>query len=174
MLKKHVQERRDKMQNLQAKIYEFLKHNEMVCYYDYVKRGNGIDPRKREDNLNNLVLYLIKGYNYIYLTSFPVPEPYKKIFDFMDTIFSKDMPIEEKLEKIKNVLFRKEKSKYQETLKVIEFIQCFLQEVLKDSYLPSVIDLVIQQEEQMQEIKFMLEYLEPTETSGETRKRKIS
>ena len=82
------------MPSLQAKIYEFLKHNEMVCYYDYVKRGNGIDPRKREDNLNNLVLYLIKGYNYIYLTSFPVPEPYKKIFDFMDTIFRKDMPVE--------------------------------------------------------------------------------
>ena len=57
---------------------------------------------------------------------------------------------------------------------MIEFIQTFLQEVLKDSYLPRVIDLVIQQEEQMQEIKFMLEYLEPTETSGETRKRKIS
>jgi len=139
-----------------------------------MKRGNGIDQRKSEENLNNLVLYLIKGYNYIYLTSFPVPEPYKKIFNFMDTIFRKDMPVEEKLEKIKNVLFRKEKTQYQETLKVIEFIQTFLQEVLKDSYLPRVIDLVIQQEEQMQEIKFMLEYLEPTETIGETRKREIS
>lgn len=162
------------METLQAKIYEFLKRSEMVCYYDYVKRGNGIDPRKGEENLNNLVLYLIKGYNYIYLISFPMPEEYKRIFDFMDTIFRKEIPVEEKLEKIKYVLFRKEKTQYQETLKVIEFIQTFLQEVLKDSYLPNVIDLVILKEEQMQEIKSILECLEPAEIIEETRKRKIS
>ncbi len=140
------------MTTLQEQVAKFTKNNERVCYFDYSKRENGVDPRKKEDNLN-ILLYLIKGYNFIYLIGFPVPEECKTIFVLMTTIIKEEIPVEEKIEELKKELFLKEKTQYQETLKGIQWIQNNVEEVIKNSYLPYVVDLIIKKEEKMQELK---------------------
>lgn len=158
----------------QSKIKYFINQNKRVSYFDYLKRENGIDPQKREEKLNNLVLYLMKGYSYIYLARFIVPIEYKEIFVFVDNLIREDIPTEDKVKEMKQKLFIQDKMSFQKTLKAIEFIQNFSEEVLKDSYLPIMIDFVIKNEKDLEELKSMMGYLESTEILGEARKRKIS
>lgn len=166
------------MINREVEISEFIQANKRVSYFDYLRSNHGIDPEKREDKINNLVIYLLRGYIYIYSISFcELDEKQTLIFKVIEAIIAKETTEKLKVEEIKKVLFMRDKNIYQATIEVMESIKTYMEVLMQDFYLPKLVDIVIEQKELESLAKsalLCLEYIKNEKNLGEARKKAIA
>lgn len=166
------------MINREVEISEFIQANKRVSYFDYIRCNNGIDLEKREEKINNLIIYLLRGYIYIYSISFcELDEKQTLIFKIIEAIIAEETTEKLKVEEIKQVLFMKDKNIYQATIEVMESIKTYMEVLIQDFYLPKLVDIVIEQKEPASLAKsalLCLEYIKNKKNLGDARKKAIA